>query len=162
MIARSDFQTLQFLPIEVGGQSFGFPLSDVVTVSLIVSEASAESETSVIPISEKPVSPENVPLIDLQHLFFGSSQGTGKAYALLLSTSAGTCALRVTAIFPTQIAEPTARFSLPTFFGLANKVFKTVVYDDEDRLTLIVDTNRLITTIQKINPQLVLESIHAN
>jgi chemotaxis protein histidine kinase CheA len=146
-------QALAYLPIEVSGQVFAIPMSNVVAVHRV---RSGNVDEVITPEAGEP-SGASVIVIDLRLLFFGRAQSSPKAHVVVVSTQVGMCALLVDAVRPARTAATTP---LPHLVAAMNLPFSGVVLEP-DALILVMDSRRLVEQLRQVAPELIAESIYA-
>lgn len=150
-------QMLHYLPVELSGQIFGIPMSDVVAVERAQSDMGEASEPEA-----NARAGACVPVIDLRCLFGGQSPPERtRPHVLILSTQIGSCAVLVDGVRPTRIADATTRHRLPALATATGCPFSGIVFDS-DAPVLIIDTLRLVKYLRQVAPELVPECAHAN
>jgi len=149
-------QVLHYLPVEVSGQAFAIPMSEVAAVHRAGGGAVDEDVASEA--GEPPGA--SVMAIDLRLLFFGRAQPSPKAHVVVISTQVGMCALLVDTVRPARTAEATTQYPLPRLVAAMNLPFSGVVREP-DALILIMDSRRLVEQLRQVAPELIAESIYA-
>jgi chemotaxis signal transduction protein len=156
MTDTPNFQALHYLPVEVYGQTFAIPMSEVVAIHR---SGGGAVDESVVPKVSEP-SGASVMTIDLRHLFWGEAVSSPHAHVVVISTHAGTCALLVDAVRPSRTAEATAQSPLPRLVAAMDLPFSGVLREP-DVLVLIMDSQRLVEQLRQIAPELIVESVYA-
>ncbi len=149
-------RALQYLPVDIGGQLFAIPVSDVTAIQQRGPKQAGEQAEPTT--GEEPAA--RVPVVDMCKLFWGAELPEAQGFVITLSTPAGVCALAVSRVYPADVAEAQAQRPLPFPLDAAGSVFAGFV-GGPALPTLIVDCERLTEMIAGLAPQLVVEAQHA-
>jgi chemotaxis signal transduction protein len=155
MAYSTSHQELQYLPVELSSQTFALPMSDVAAIH----RKSVDTDDEPLSTDEHAA---NLPILDLQHLFQIQSNPDTSRYVIVVSTAIGTCALAVDRVRPTRTIGMAALYPLPRLVSTVGWLFKGVICDS-DNLILLIDSQRLVKTVQQMSPGLVLvEETHVS
>jgi chemotaxis protein histidine kinase CheA len=155
MAYSTSHQELQYLPVELSSQTFALPMNDAVAIH----RKSVDTDGEQLSTDEHAA---NLPILDLRHLFQIQSNPDTSMYVIVVSTEIGTCALAVDRVRPTRTIETAALYPLPRLISTVGWLFKGVIRDS-DNLILLIDSQRLVETVQQMSPDLVLaEETHVS
>ncbi len=144
-------QSLQYLPVDVGGQLFAIPLKDVMAVQ---QRGHAKNEILSMPlINTGPA--QGVHPIDLSKLFWNIETPDMQGAIVVISTAAGMCGLLVGNVHPASVARAEQRQSLPFSLEHQRNVFAEVVIGPELPI-LILDCRYLVEMIAQVAPEYVV------
>jgi hypothetical protein len=147
---------LRYLPVEVAGQIFAFPMGDVVAVYRMDGEGQEEQDLSQ-PIPNEGI---NMQVLDLRRLFGTVTDPVASVQVVVISTHIGNCALLVDAVRPARTAAPTEIHALPYLVDRLGCPFSGVI-GGLQTLTLIVDAQRLLDQLHHVVPELIVGGVHA-
>jgi chemotaxis signal transduction protein len=148
---------LQYLPVEVSGQSFAIPMVEVMAVRQL-SPQDVSPESDGIEAADT-----TIPVIDLPHLLFPNSQRNsgGPAYVVVLSIPMCTCAVLVDSIKPARRIDPADKLVMPPLLAGRRYPFSGALVEG-DNLILIIDSRRLVDGLRQVNPRLIAETPHGS
>lgn len=146
---------LRYLPVEVSGQAFAFPMVDVVAVYRMGGDRQEQDLSQ--PIPSEGIS---VQVLDLRRFFGTVTEPVDSVQVVVISTHLGTCALLVDAIRPARTATPTEIRALPYLVDRLRYPFSGIICGSET-LTLIVDSQRLFEQLHHVAPELVVGGVYA-
>lgn len=150
-------QILRYLPIELSGQVFGIPMSDVVAIERAHRDSPSTESTSS---EDGEQVGSGAPIVDMRYLFLGESPPDHGRYVVILSAPIGSCAVLVDAVQPTCTAHASVRRVLPSLLASAGCPFGSVVLE-HDGPVLIIDTSRLMERMRQVAPELIMERTYA-
>lgn len=149
--------SLQYMPVDVSGRLFAVPMSDVVTIQRVQVDASDTTNGASVSDSEPSQSQPVAQTIDLRYLFWGEALASRSPHAIVVTTSAGTCALLVDAVRASRVAEIDDVKRLPSIVSGTSRIFSGVVRNP-DGLLLVIDIRRLVESVYQVAPELIMES----
>ncbi|MBN1311195.1 MAG: chemotaxis protein CheW [Anaerolineae bacterium] len=152
-----DYQSsFQYLPVDVSGQVFAIPMSEVAAIRRLSDEEEASSASGESAQS-------TIPAIDLRSLFFPTPPGDVEkaAYVIVISVSQFACAALVDGVRPARRAEMTEQFTMPSLLSGERYPFKGIIRTPEG-LLLIIDTYRLAEALRRARPELIVEKAHGS
>lgn len=151
-----DTHSLHYLPIEVSGQMFAIPMSDVAAIRRLNDEDGTASGQA----GEKPTT---IPIVDLRHLFFPvSRQGPERpSYVVVISMPNLTYVVLVDDVRPARRAEPADLLAFPPLLAGERYPFSGVIRV-ADSLVLMIHCRLLAEELRQVKPALVLEQPHGS
>jgi chemotaxis signal transduction protein len=148
MAYPTNHQELQYLPIELSGQTFALNMGDVTAIH----RKSVDTDDELLSTEQQAA---NLPVLDLRRLFQSQANPYTNMYVIVLFTDAGTCAVAVDRVRPARTIETAALYPLPCLVSTVGWLFKRVICE-ADNLVLLINSQRLVEQIRQNSPDLVL------
>ncbi len=151
-----DTQSLPYLPIEVSGQIFAIPMSEVTTTRQLSNE-----DITVFETGKKGQA--TIPIIDLRHLFFPANRpGAGyPAYMVVISIPGFIYTVLVDDVRTARRAALADQLAIPPLIAGRRYPFSGVIRE-AGSLVLLIHSRFLAEELRRVKPDLVPEQTHVS
>lgn len=151
-----DTHSLHYLPVDVSGQMFAIPMSEVAAVRRLSDEDAAASEPA-------DKGSATIPVVDLRRLFFPVKRQSPErpSYVIVISMPDLTYVVLVDDVRPARRVEPHDQLPVPPLLAGQQYPFSGVIRVG-DSLVLMINCRLLAEELRQVKSGLVLEQVHGS
>jgi chemotaxis signal transduction protein len=151
-----DTHSLQYLPVDVCGQMFAIPMSEVAAVRRLSDDDAATYE----PVNKGAAT---IPVVDLRRLFFPVKRQSPErpSYVVVISMRDLTYVVLVDDVRPARRVEPADQLPIPPLLAGRQYPFSSVIRVG-DSLMLMIHCRLLAEELRQVKSGLVMEQSYGS